>query len=352
MHSTKCAIAREWDMRAVVFSGPGELSVTDVPEPVPGTGEVVLRPIVTGVCGTDLHLLAGGFLARYPLIPGHEIVAEVVAAGPGVTTPSVGTVVAADNTELCGYCPYCRAGKPLFCSNFRSLGVNAPGGFAEFVRVKAEKCFGIDGLDPMVAVMTEPLACAVHGADTLALEPGSDVLIFGAGPTGLLLAQLLVHGNAARVTVAAPSLAKLQLAERLGVDRTVVVDRADPAAATPELLDQAPLGYDAVVEATGVSGVLAGCLPLTRTGGTVLVYGVASEDDRWEVSPYEVFARELTIKGSFAQTHCFDRALRALTTGRVRTDGIVTDVVPLSRFDRALAAVRSSESIKAVVVPG
>jgi D-arabinitol dehydrogenase (NADP+) len=339
-------------MQAVVFTGPGQLSITDLPEPEPGHGEVMLRPVMTGVCGTDLHLLAGGFLARYPLVPGHEIVAEVVALGPDAASPGPGTLVAVDNTELCERCDYCRSGQPLFCANFRSLGVNAPGGFAELMVARAEKCFPIEGLDPSVAVMTEPLACAMHGADTLALPPGSDVLVFGAGPTGLLLSQLLVHGNAARLTVAAPSPAKLELARALGADHTVLVDRTDPGAATAELLDQAPLGYDAVVEATGSPAVLAGCVPLTRTGGTVLVYGVGAESDRVEISPYEVFARELTIKGSFAQTHCFGRALRALTSGRVRTDGIVTDVVPLSAFDEALAAVRSSASVKAVVVPG
>ena len=338
-------------MRAVVFERRGSWTVTDVPTPEPGPGEVLLRTLLTGVCGTDLHLLAGGFLARYPLIPGHEIVGEVVATGPGVSGPPAGTPVAADNTVLCGHCDPCRRGQPLFCRNFYSLGVNGPGGFAEYAVVRAEKCFPLDGLDPAVAVMTEPLACAVHGADVLAARPGSDVLLLGAGPTGLLLAQLLLHGGAARMTVAAPSPHKLELARGFGVDATVRLDRADPEPALRELRARAPEGYDAVVEATGVPALLAAAPALTRTGGAILVYGMADADATVPFSPYEIFSRELTVKGSFAQVHCFDRALLALRTGRVRTEGIVTDVVGLADFGTALEAVRGSRSVKAVVTP-
>ena len=336
-------------MRAVVFEEPHRWKLTDAPDPEPGPGEVRLRSVVTGVCGTDLHLLAGGFLARYPLIPGHEIVGQVESLGDGVDDLSVGDLVAADNTVLCGHCEYCRRDQPLYCRNFYSLGVNGPGGFAEYVVVQAAKCFPLGGLDPMVAVMTEPLACAMHGADVLALRPGSDVLLFGAGPTGLLLAQLLLHGGAARMTVAAPSRHKLDLAHAFGADETIVLDRDDPQAAMDQLRDQAPSGYDVVIEATGSSAVLELALQLPRMGGTVLVYGMADAEERVPISPYDVFSRELTIKGSFVQTHCFDRALLALSTGRVRTDGIVTDVVPLGRFDEALAAVKDSASVKAVV---
>jgi D-arabinitol dehydrogenase (NADP+) len=338
-------------MRAVVFERPHEFGVREVADPRPGPGEVRLRTVVTGVCGTDRHLLAGGFLARYPLIPGHEMVGEVESLGDGVTDLKAGDLVAADNTVLCGYCEYCRRDQPLYCRNFYSLGVNGPGGFAELVVVRAEKCFPLAGLDPMVAVMTEPLACAVHGADVLDLRPGSDVLVFGAGPTGLLLSQLLLHGGAARLTVAAPSAHKLELARAFGADETVQLDRADLDRGMARLREIAPSGFDVVVEATGSPGVLAHGPRLTRVGGTVLVYGMADAEDRVPFSPYDIFARELTIKGSFAQTHCFDRALLALRTGRVRTEGIVTDVVPLADFDRALAAVASSASVKAVIVP-
>jgi len=338
-------------MRAVVFDGPGIVTVRDLPDPEPGLGEVRMRPILTGICGTDRHLLGGGFMATFPLVPGHEIVGEVEALGDGTEGLSVGTLVAVDNSDVCGACESCRRGKPLYCSRFRSLGCNAPGGFAELMVAPAAKCFPLDGLDPAVAVMTEPLACAVHGADVLALRPGSDVLLFGAGPTGLLLAQLLLHGGAARITVAAPSGHKLDVARSLGVDETVLLDRADPSRSTRQLHQLAPSGFDVVVEATGAPTVLALCPGLTCTGGTVLVYGMADEQDTVAFSPYDIFARELTVKGSFAQIHCFDRALLELRTGRVRTDGIITDRFDLAGFGSALDAVAGSRTIKAVLEP-
>lgn len=339
-------------MKAVVYEAPRQFTVREVPRAEPAPGQVRLRVKMAGLCGTDLHIHEGGFFSRYPLTPGHEIVGTVDAVGEGVTTPQVGQKVVADNTVLCGSCFYCRRDQPLFCRNFYSLGVNGPGAFAEHVVVRAEKCFAADDLDDLAAVMTEPTACAVHGMDVLALRPGSDVLLFGAGPTGLVLAQLLVHGGAARVTVAAPTEFKLELAREFGVDHTVRLDRNAPGTAAGALEANAPEGYDVVVEATGALGVAEMCVPLTRDGGTVLVYGMAAEADVLGLRPYDIFRRELTIKGSFAQTHCFDRALLALRSGRVRTDGIITHRFGLDEFGRALSALRDERAcLKAAVVP-
>lgn len=337
-------------MKAVVYDGPREFSVREVPTPEPGPGEVRLRSTMTGVCGTDLHIHEGGFFSAYPLTPGHEIVGVVDAVGPDVADLQPGQQVAADNTQLCGHCYFCRRNQPLFCRNFRSLGVNAPGGFAEYVVVPAAKCFDASDLPGEVVVMTEPTACAVHGMDVLDLKPESDVLLFGAGPTGLVLAQLLVHGCAARVTVAAPTQFKLDLAERFGVDRTVLVDRADVAGAVERVRDLAPYGFDAVIEAAGVPALVEQSVQLVKDGGILMVYGMADEEDRIQVSPYEIFRRELTLKGSFAQTHNFDRALAVLRSGRVKTDGIVTHRFPLDRYGDALEAlVEDPTCLKAVI---
>jgi D-arabinitol dehydrogenase (NADP+) len=191
----------------------------------------------------------------------------------------------------------------------------------------------------------------MHGADVLELEPGSDVLMFGAGPSGLVLTQLLAHGGAARITVAAPTEFKLELARTYGADETVLMRRDAPAAALAKLRAIAPDGFDAVVDATGAIDVLAGCVDLARAGGTVLVYGMAHEMDRLTISPYEIFSRELTIKGSFTQAFTFDRALAVLRSGRVRTDGIITHRFGLDRYQSALDAAADRSCLKAVVEP-
>lgn len=338
-------------MQSVVYKQPHFFDVMTVPDPHPGPGEVRLRVVVAGVCGTDGHLHDGHFGPSYPLTPGHEVVGEIDEVGPGVADLRLGQLVALDNTSTCGTCTECRRAMSNFCSRLVAQGVNAPGGFAEHIVALAGKCYPVDDLDPEVAVLAEPVACVMHGLDVLALRPGSSVLVLGAGPTGLLLAQLLRHAGAHRVVVAAPTEAKLELARRYGADQTVLMDRARPEETAAELARVASDGFDAVVEATGALTVLEQCLPLTRTGGTVFVYGMTHESDRWAVPPYAVFRRQLTIKGSFAQAHSFDRALQALRTGRVQTEGIITHRFPLERYADALASLQDRSCVKAVVEP-
>jgi len=339
-------------MRAVVYDRPYSFSVRDLPDPKPGPAEVVLRTLITGVCGTDLHLHKGGFAPAYPLIPGHEIVGEVIEVGDDVDSLQVGQVVAVDNANTCGYCTECRAGRAQHCTSRTALGVDNPGGFAERVVARARKCYPVDGLPLEAAVMIEPISCAVHGVESLDLSPGADVLVFGAGPSGNVLAQLLLHGGADRVTMAAPTAFKLDLARSHGIDETVLLDREDPAAGLQVLRELAPDGFDVVVDATGATSVLQHCVSLTRNAGTVFVYGMADEDAEITVKPNEIFRRELSIVGSFAQAYGFERAVAVVKAGRVRTEGIVTHYFGLDEYEDALDAVRSDPTcLKAAVVP-
>lgn len=342
-------------MKAVRYAEPEHWQLAELPDPEPGPGEVRVRVRATGVCGTDVHLHHGEFGHVYPLVPGHEVIGEVDQAGPGVdaapTGLAPGTLVAVDNMVSCGTCAMCRQARPAFCASLRAMGVFEDGGFAEYLNVPAVNCHPAADLGPDVAVLAEPTACALHGIDILAPRPGCDALIFGAGPTGLILAQLLGAAGAARVTVAAPTAAKLELAAGWGAE-TIQASRATPEHTAQQLRDKAPDGFDVVIDATGVPAVLEQCPRLTAIGGTVLVYGVTPEQAIWPVSPYDVFRRELTIKGSFSQAFSFDRALRMLRAGRVRTDGMITHRFGLAGYGDALAAVSGDRScLKAIIEP-
>lgn len=337
-------------MKAIVYDEPGRFSVQDVPDPDAGPLDVVIRVLEAGVCGTDLHLHAGEFGPTYPLIPGHEVVGDIVHTGRDVADFHRGQRVVVDNTVACGECSECRRGRPAFCRYIVAQGVNAPGGFAELFVARAAKCFAVDDIPADVAVFAEPTACVFHGLDVLALQPGSDVLLFGAGPTGILLAQLIKASGAGRLTVAAPTRAKLDLLKDRGADHLVQIRRGEPGP-DPRLRDLSPEGFDVVVDATGSTDVLAHTIDLTRNGGTVFVYGMTAEAAVWGVSSYQIFRRELTMKGSFAQQFSFDRSVAALKHGLVDTADMITHRFGLDHYADAMDAVASSDCIKAVMVP-
>jgi D-arabinitol dehydrogenase (NADP+) len=339
-------------MRAVLYDAPRSYAVTDVPTPEPAAGEVRIKVDQVGVCGTDLHIHEGDFNAVFPLIPGHELVGVVDRLGEGVTGLSLGEQVSVNPNVNCGSCQYCLAGQLILCENLKGCGSNFQGFFAEHVTVPKELAFSTEGLHRDTAVFTEPASCAMHGVERLAVRPGSSVLVIGAGPTGLLLAQLIASGGASSVTVAAPTQFKLDTAAALGIDTTVRIARDGAEDQVRRLRDESPNGdgYDYVVEATGSTRVAEMCVPLTRNGGTVMIYGVTRADEIVAFHPFDVFRREITIKGSFAEITSFGAAIAALRSGRARTDGIITHRFPLEEYGKALEALRSDPSVHKVVI--
>jgi D-arabinitol dehydrogenase (NADP+) len=340
-------------MKALVYTAPETYSVTEVPTPQPHGTEVLIRVCACGLCKTDVHIHHGHFLSAFPLIPGHEFAGEVVAVGDAVTQAKVGDRVVADNERQCGTCFYCRRGQPLFCENEVMQGVNAPGGFAEYVQVEEEQVYHLDDhVSFLEGALIEPTACAVHGIDVIDPQVGDEVLQFGAGPTGLILAQLLRQNGAASLVMADLSPAKLDLAARYAGAETIQVQRNDPQAHERLLHERAPRGYDIVVDATGVSRVQEGLLQYARYGGKVVFYGVAPEEERIQISPYEVFRKELKILGSFSQARTFERATRLVNAGVVKLKEMVTHTFPLEGWGDALQMVTEGrENIKIVITP-
>jgi D-arabinitol dehydrogenase (NADP+) len=339
-------------VKAVIYEAPRDFAVRDVDLGELGPGDVRIRVHQTGLCGTDKHIHEGDFTAAFPVVPGHEIVGTVDATGDVVQGLQAGQWVTVNPNISCGQCFQCRRGRPLLCHNLTGIGSNGDGGFAEYMTAPGSAVFSVEGLEPDVAVFTEPTACALHGLETLSPRPGSTALVLGAGATGLLLAQLIAAGGAAHVTVASKNRRHLDRADALGIDSTVLIEADLPDQSVRELYEHSEGGYDNVVEATGSARVGAKCVSLTRDGGTVMIYGVTHPDDTFAIHPYEIFRREITIKGSFAEIASFPAAIAALRSGRVRTDGLITHRYGLEDYGRALEDFTNDATLhKAVVSP-
>jgi len=340
-------------MKALVYSAPGQFAVEDVTIPQPRGVEVLIRARACGLCKTDVHIHHGHFLSAFPLIPGHEFAGEVAAVGEKVEHVKVGDRVVADNERQCSSCHYCRIGKPLFCENAVLQGVNAHGGFAEYVLVEEEQVYPLgDDISFEEGALVEPAACAVHGIDVIEPRVGDEVLQFGAGPTGLILAQLLRHNGAAKLVMADLSPMKLELAARTAGAETVMVDRNNPDAHIRIITDGQPRGFDIVVDATGVPRVQESLPQFAGFGAKIIFYGVAPEEARIQISPYDIFRRELKILGSFSQARTFDRAVRLVNSGVLKLKDMVTHTFPLEGWDDALKMVsEGQENIKIVIAP-
>jgi D-arabinitol dehydrogenase (NADP+) len=338
-------------MKAVVYDAPRSFAIKEIPTPEAGPGEVRIKVIQVGVCGTDLHIHNGDFNAAFPLIPGHELVGTVESVGAGVTRVKLGEQVTVNPNVNCGLCDYCLGGNPIRCTALQGLGSNFPGFFADYVVVHERLVFSTEGLPIDTAVFTEPAACATHGLERLKIWPGSSALVFGAGPTGLLLAQLIKSGGASKVTVAAPTQFKLDRARAFAIDETIQISRTDPVANRKAVLDASGgRGYDIVVEATGTTIVGDICVGLTRNGGTVLVYGVTRADETIAFHPFDVFRREISIIGSFAEITSFASAISALRTRRIQTEGIITHRFGLDDYGTALETLRSDKTAHKVLI--
>lgn len=339
-------------MRAIVYDKVREFELRDIPIPEIKPNQVLVKIDCCGICKTDVHQHSGKFIVEFPLIPGHEMAGTIVELGSEVTKFQVGDRVTVDDTSQCGTCYYCQNDMPLFCENFRSKGANEPGAFAEYVAADFDKVFKLaDHISFEEGCFSEPTACAMHGMDVIAVQPGEHVLLFGAGSTGIILAQLLNNSGAGSVTVAAPSQDKLDLLKELGIRHTYQISRDDAESNREEILKEHPHGYDVVVDATGSAKVAEEAINYLKKNGRLVLYAVYNDEDRISISPYDFFEKQFHITGSFAQYHCFPRAVNAINEGIVKVDKLVTKVLPLEKFGEGLeiAAKGGPGSIKVLI---
>ncbi|THV04185.1 GroES-like protein [Dendrothele bispora CBS 962.96] len=338
------------NMQAVFYKGVRDFSIATLPVPQIGDDDILIKVKCCGVCGTDSHVADGEFICKFPLIPGHEVVGRVAKFGKNVQGWAEGDRCVVDPGIRCGSCFYCRRGKADFCENFNNLGLTVPGGFAEYTVAKSEKVFKIHNLTDEEATLIEPAACAIHGVDKLALPVGSEVLVMGAGPTGLILTQLLKLNGASRVVLAANKGIKMDIAKKLeAADEYLELDRANPGSQWEQLKKDNPYGFDAVVEATGVEKLANEAINYVRRGGTLMIYGVYENAALVHWPPSKIFGDEINIIGSFAQTHCFPRAVAYLDGGKLNLKGMVTNTFAIKDFQKALDKLSTRDALKVAV---
>ena len=323
-------------MKALVFRG-NRMVLEEVPDPEPGLGEVLLKVRYCGICGSDVHTFSRGvFLVG--TIPGHEVSGEVTALGPGTAGWQVGDRVIAVSGRKCGKCEYCRMGRPHLClepEDEFGLG-HRPGGFAQWLVTHQDTLLRVPPhLDLAHAALAEPLAVALHAVEISEIEPAQDAVVTGAGPIGLLVADVLKSQGVGPIVISEPVASRRAQANRLGIDRIV-----DPAAESLSEAIRATIGRGArtIFETSGVAAVAQECLTLLRPAGTLVLVGIT--EMAYAFSCLLMIARELRVQAACAAAGRMPAALELLAGGKVHAADVITRVVSLAEAEACMRELR------------
>ena len=347
--------------RSAFLLGPERLEVREVPVPRPGPGEILVAIGAATTCGTDVKVFRRGGHPRMLRVPspfGHEMAGTVAAAGPGVPFRE-GERVAIANSAPCGRCRACRRGHENLCSDLLYLN----GAFAEYLSVPARfversvyRCPA--GLPFELAALAEPLACVLHGVETMEgsglAEGPSEIALFGSGPIGLLFVDLLTH-RGHRVVAVDPNPQRLAAARALGAAATVEVNRDGGEAGRVRAASSIgeTIGFDVVIEASGSPTAWEGAVESVAPGGLVLLFGGYPPATAVPLNAHRLHYGELTVKGAYHHRPAtFARALELLATGALAAPrALLSAELPLDRLEEALRTMMRREALKVVIRP-
>jgi threonine 3-dehydrogenase len=281
-------------------SEPG-LWLEDVPEPVIGINDVLIRVRKTGICGTDLHIHSWDAWAQktipVPLVIGHEFVGEIVEVGSNVTGFQPGQIVSGEGHVVCGRCRNCLAGRRHLCADSKGVGVNRPGAFAEYVVIPMTNVWvHPQGIDKDVAAIFDPFGNAVHTALSFPVL-GEDVLVTGAGPIGIMAAAVAVHAAARYVVITDVNPYRLDLARKMGV--TQAVNPQEKALKDVQKELGMVEGFDVGMEMSGNGHAFRDMLANMAHGGRIAMLGIP--DKEMAIDWNTVIFSMLTIKGIYGR---------------------------------------------------
>ena len=332
-----------------VAQGPG-LELTDVPDPSPGPGDVLLRVLRTGICGTDLHIDSWDEWAAStiepPLVVGHEFVGEVVEIGAAVTKVKVGDLVSGEGHLICGTCRNCKAGRRHLCKNTVGLGVHTAGAFAELAVLPEQNAWVHNHqVDLDVAAIFDPFGNAVHTALSFPVL-GEDVLITGAGPIGLMAAAVAKHAGARHVAITDVSEPRLDLARKIGVDLALNVATTRIADVYDEL--RMTEGFDIGMEMSGQPAALRDMIANMTHGGRIAMLGLPATEI--PINWSHVVLKMLTIKGIYGR-EMFETwyAMSVLLQAGLDISPVITHRFPYTEHEAAFATARDGRCGKVIM---
>ncbi len=339
-------------MQAIVKAqrAPG-LTVSTVPKPVAGPGEVLIRVRHAGVCGTDLHIADWDAWAqgriKPPLVVGHEFAGEVAALGPGVTEFQVGQLVTAEGHIICGHCQACRTGNGHICKNTRIIGVDRDGAFAEFIAMPATNVMTLDGIPTEIGAIMDPMGNAFHTVLTADI-PGSTVFIVGCGPIGCFAVGIARAAGAAKVIASDVNPNRLALAKKMGAH--VLVNAATDDVVRTVLAETGGEGVDVVCEMSGVPAALHQAFATIRMGGRVQLLGLPKGEVSVDFAS-EIIFKGITLYGVIGRKmyETWHQMRRFLSSGLLDPRPVITHRFPLAKIDDALAAIRSGDAGKVIL---
>lgn len=333
-------------MRASYFVGQEQFELREKPMPSAGPGQVVIQNAFCGVCGTDVHIFhgePGSADVTPPVVLGHEYSGVVVDCGEGVASLKKGDHVTVDPNIYCGKCEYCRNGKKQLCEHMEAIGVTMDGGFEEFSVVPEGQAFLLSPELPLeFGAMAEPVACCLHGIDLAGIKPGNTVCVVGGGAIGLIMVQLAVLSGAAKVILSEPDAARRAVARKLGAQLAINPLNGEEAA-------QAENAADVVIECVGNLPAVESAFRFAKKGATIVLFSVPKPDAKFQLPLFDVYKKELTIKGSFVNPDTHQRAVALLNSGKLDFTEIITHRFGLGQLADAIAMQMSSASIKVIV---
>lgn len=339
-------------MKAAVFYNKQNLRIEELEIPNPRSGELLIKVMACGVCGTDVHIFAGEEgAAPTPAgtVLGHEFSGTVAQVGLDVTDFRVGDRVCVDPNKLCGSCQWCKEGIGHFCEHMVGIGTTVNGGFSQYCAVPASQAYKIaDTTSFEMAAMTEPLACCVHGMDMCGVQPGDTVAIIGGGMIGMLMLQLARISGAAKVILIEPVANKREKAYALGAHLCI-----DPLSEDVEevLLTNQIGRISAVIECVGKIQTIQQAIAIAGKKSVVMMFGLTAPEEELTVRPFELFKKEIVLKASYINPYTQGRALALIDSGRVDVSSVVAKYAALDDLPKILADPASRAKGKVIIRP-